>query len=117
MLEADFTEAMAVIDGILTRARDLTEPLSIIGALEAAKAHDRIQNSKTDPEGDAWIPWRPSPSALMWATAAWRSGAATSSPCSTNSAHAAPVSVHPAITTCPARFWDGRTTTYPITPA
>ncbi|MGC9237757.1 MAG: phage virion morphogenesis protein [Thiomonas sp.] len=60
MLEGDFSAVIAQMDAIIKRSLDLTQPLAIIGALETAKAHDRLQNSKTDPDGDAWIPWRPS---------------------------------------------------------
>jgi len=59
MLTADFSACIADMDAIIARASDLSTPLSIIGAIEAAKAQNRIQNSKDDPEGDAWAPWRP----------------------------------------------------------
>lgn len=60
MISIDMEDALATLGAILGRARDLEPILSVIGAIEAAKAHDRIQNTKEDPEGDAWIPWRPS---------------------------------------------------------
>ena len=60
MISIDMEAALATLNAILARSRDLEPVLSVIGAIEAAKAEDRIQNSKEDPEGDAWIPWRPS---------------------------------------------------------
>ena len=60
MISIDMEDALVTLNAILARARDLEPVLSVIGAIEAAKAHDRIQNTKEDPEGDAWIPWRPS---------------------------------------------------------
>jgi phage virion morphogenesis protein len=60
MLTADFSDCIASMDAILDRARNLSTPLSIIGAIETAKAHDRLQNRKQEPDGDAWAPWRPS---------------------------------------------------------
>ena len=60
MISIDMEDALVTLNAILARARDLEPILSVIGAIEAAKAHDRIQNTKEDPEGDAWIPWRPS---------------------------------------------------------
>ena len=60
MISIDMEDALATLNAILARSRDLEPVLSVIGAIEAAKAEDRIQNSKEDPEGDAWIPWRPS---------------------------------------------------------
>ena len=59
MISIDMEDALVTLNAILARARDLEPVLSVIGAIEAAKAHDRIQNTKEDPEGDAWIPWRP----------------------------------------------------------
>lgn len=60
MISIDMEDALATLNAILARSRDLEPVLSVIGAIEAAKAHDRIQNTKEDPDGDAWIPWRPS---------------------------------------------------------
>ncbi len=60
MITIDMEAALATLNAILARSRDLEPVLSVIGAIEAAKAEDRIQNSKEDPEGEAWIPWRPS---------------------------------------------------------
>ena len=60
MIRIDMEDALVTLNAILARSRDLEPVLSVIGAIEAAKAEDRIQNSKEDPEGDAWIPWRPS---------------------------------------------------------
>ncbi|MDA8258514.1 MAG: phage virion morphogenesis protein [Betaproteobacteria bacterium] len=59
MISIDMEDALATLGAILGRARDMEPILSVIGAVEAAKAADRIQNTKEDPEGDAWIPWRP----------------------------------------------------------
>ncbi len=59
MISIDMEAALATLNAILARSRDLEPVLSVIGAIEAAKAEDRIQNTKEDPDGEAWLPWRP----------------------------------------------------------
>ena len=59
MITIDLAEAMAEMDVLLKRTSQPFALLARIGGEEAAKAKRRIADTKTDPLGDGWLPWRP----------------------------------------------------------
>ena len=59
MITVDAEQALAELNGILLRLLGKQDLLDEIGLREAEKARQRILDTKTSPDGDRWVPWRP----------------------------------------------------------
>ncbi len=59
MITIDLAQVMAEMDLLISRTSRPFALLTRIGGEEAVKAKKRIEDTKTDPMGDGWLPWRP----------------------------------------------------------